>query len=453
MAIEFDHLNPGERNVDDDRGRTRRRIVAGVAATMLVAAAAGAGYGIGRNVDGESTASPQSDTADTSETSDAEVAALDEESPTPTSTFPAEPTTTELPADAWGDDSYSAADGDFSAGGIRASGSMGYAAFGIEPMETLYERVTDDGFALEVQLGQVWDEYGRGDWGVGGWRPAPWCFESGQLRVSMSGNGVVDVGAVPWFAEPFKGRAVSSMLLGGNDRSPQWLVVVQAPLDVTTVRVTFADGATDAVAPQNGIAVLTGPGQAPEPVTEDGHTYWANPTPSFDVAFEGGADPVILGSDGVGTWDDPEFQESCTPPPPALPDAGEQPADPAAADAEIRTAMSTLYGIVGSGEVGSDLIDDPTGVLEAREQVQAGGFADDAAGATATIDELVFTAPDEAWFRYSIDTPGNDFSNRYGIAVLVDDVWKITRSTVCQDLSLAGGDCGGNWQSIYPPGP
>ena len=39
------------------------------------------------------------------------------------------------------------------------------------------------------------------------------------------------------------------------------------------------------------------------------------------------------------------------------------------------------------------------------------------------------------------------------IAVLVDDVWKITRSTVCQDLSLAGGDCGGNWQSIYPPGP
>ncbi len=71
---------------------------------------------------------------------------------------------------------------------------------------------------------------------------------------------------------------------------------------------------------------------------------------------------------------------------------------------------------------------------------------------SATIDELVFTTPAEAWFRYSIDTPGNDFDNRYGIAVLVDGVWKITRATVCQDLSLAGGDCGGGWQTIYPPG-
>jgi hypothetical protein len=113
--------------------------------------------------------------------------------------------------------------------------------------------------------------------------------------------------------------------------------------------------------------------------------------------------------------------------------------------------MTALYGVVGTDDVGSDLIDDPTGVAEARQQVQDGDFAEDAAGASATIDELVFTAPDEAWFRYSIDTPGNDFDNRYGIAVLVDGVWKITRSTVCQDLSLAGGDCGGGWQQIYPP--
>ena len=38
------------------------------------------------------------------------------------------------------------------------------------------------------------------------------------------------------------------------------------------------------------------------------------------------------------------------------------------------------------------------------------------------------------------------------LAVLVDGVWKITRATICQDLSLAGGDCGGDWQQIYPPG-
>ena len=114
--------------------------------------------------------------------------------------------------------------------------------------------------------------------------------------------------------------------------------------------------------------------------------------------------------------------------------------------------MAALYGAIGDGVERSDFIDDPTGVAEAREQVQAGGYADDAASAQARIDELVFTAPDEAWFRYSIDTPGNDFDNRYGIAVAIDGVWKITRATVCQDLSLAGGDCGAGWAPISPPG-
>jgi hypothetical protein len=83
-------------------------------------------------------------------------------------------------------------------------------------METLYERTTDNGFVVRVQLGQTWDT-GQGDWGAGDWRPAPWCFESGQMRVSLVGNGIVDVGGVPWYAEPYKGRAVSWLLLGGND--------------------------------------------------------------------------------------------------------------------------------------------------------------------------------------------------------------------------------------------
>lgn len=443
MTTDFEPLQPVHPAGDDHGARVRRRIVAGVAATMLVAAAAGAGYGIGRNVESDSTASS---VADVGESDGGEAGS------TPTSAVSAEPTTTELIVDESGDDSYAAADGDFSAGEIRASGSMGYPAFGTQPMDVLFERVTDSGFAITAQLGEVWDHNDEGDWGAGEWRPAPWCFETGQVRVSMAGNGVVDVGSSPWFSEPFKGRSVSAMLLGGNDGSPQWVVVVQAPLEVSTVRIVFADGSTDAAVPQNGVAVVTGPAQLSEPVTDDGYTYWIDPSPDYEVTFEGGGEPVSIGADGVGTWDDPEFQESCTPPPPALPDAGEQPADPAAAEADVRAAMSALYGIVGTEDVGTGLIDDPTGVIEAREQVQEGGFADDAAGAVATIDELVFTTPAEAWFRYSINTPGNDFSNRYGIAVLVDGVWKITRSTICQDLSLAGGDCGGNWQSIYPPG-
>lgn len=440
MTNEFHEL---ERADSSDRQRGRRRIVGGLAAAMLISAAGGVGYGIGRGVDRDTASADAGGDSAAADESSSEVDAI-----TPATTEESAATTAPMSGDS------AAASGGvaYADAPMQMSGAQGYSAFGAQPMDNIFERSTESGFALRVQLGQVWEGETRDDWGAGDWRPAPWCYESGQLRVSMSGNGLVDVGGVPWYSEPFKGRSVSSLLLGGNDGLPQWVVVVQVPADATNIRVVFADGSTDEVAPQGGIAALTAPGRASTPVTEDGYTYWEYPIPEFEVTFEGGTEPVTLGSDGVGTWDDPEFRESCTPPPPALPDAGVQPADPSAAEAEIRAAMSTLYGIVGTGEIGTDLIDDPTGVADAREQVQAGGYADDASSAVATIDELVFTMPDEAWFRYSIDTDGNDFDNRFGIAVLVDGVWKITRATVCQDLSLAGGDCGGNWQSISPPG-
>lgn len=437
MTIEFDQLE-----VADDGGpggRGRRRVVAGVAAAMLIAAAGGVGYGIGRGVDRE--------------TSDVDPAAREDAAvPTTASRIVAEPSTTLSTRPSAVVETDAAEFTESLDVTPRSSGGIGYAPFGTQPMDTLFERTTDSGFVVRVQLGQTWESEMQGDWGAGDWRPAPWCFEAGQLRVSMVGNGVVDVGGVPWYSEPFEGRSVSWVLLGGNDADPQWVIVAQAPADDTNVRVTFADGSTDSVAPQGGMAVLTAPGEPSTPVDEGDYTYWMDPTPSFQVVFEGGTEPVTIDSSGIGSWDDPEFVESCTPPPPALPDAGEQPVDPAAASAEITTLMASLYGAVGDDVDRSVLIDDPTGVADAREQVQSGGFADDAASATATIDELVFTAPDEAWFRYSIDTPGNDFDNRYGIAVLVDGVWKVTRSTVCQDLSLAGGDCGGGWEPIYPPG-
>jgi hypothetical protein len=440
MTIQFDQLEVA----GGDRGagrRTRRRMIAGVGAAMLIAAAGGVGYGIGLGVDRDT------DSADTG--TGATGGAPSDDAAAPTATNVEEPSSAPSTMPTAGAESEDAAFNDDI--GMRSSGGSGYPAFGTQPMETLFERVTPSGFAFRVQLGQMWDMGLDGDWGAGDWRPAPWCFESGQLRVSMAGNGIVDVGGVPWYSEPYKGRAVSWLLLGGNDGDPQWVVVAQTPPDVTNVRVAFADGSTDEVVAQAGIAVLTAPGAPSTPVTEGGSTYWIDPTPGFEVTFEGGIEPVTIDSDGLGTWDDPEFRASCTPPPPALPDAGEQPADPATAEAEIRTSMASLYGAIDEGVDRSVFLDDPTGVAEAREQVQTGAYAEDAASARATIDELVFTAPDEAWFRYSIDTDGNDFDNRYGIAVVVDGVWKITRSTVCQDLSLAGGDCGGGWESIHPP--
>lgn len=428
MSIHFDELHSDQR---PDVAASRRRWFAFVGAAMLIAVAAGAGYGIGRSVDDESTSLEPADVAAPAST----VATREAESsggadnPSPTVAAPL-------------------AESDES-GGIASSGGIGWSMFGYEPMALLFDRTTDGGLTLRAHLGQTWEqEFGQG----GDWRPAPWCYESGQMRIALGGNGVIDVGSVPWYSEPYQGRAVSWVTLGSPDGQPTWVFVVQAPPDTENVVVTLDSGETDATAPQSGIAVLAVRGVAPSEMVEGTERYWVDNAPVFSVELQGGAAAGVVDSDGVGNWDDPEFRESCTPPPPPLPAPGDQPADPAAAEAEIRDVMTRLYGIAGTDGDGSGLIDDPTGVAEARQQVEEGGFADDAAGASATIDELVFTAPDEAWFRYSIDTPGNDFDNRYGIAVLVDGAWKITRSTICQDLSLAGGDCGPGWEPIFPPG-
>jgi hypothetical protein len=433
MSIHFDELASEQ---PSDGAPSRRRWFAIAGAATLVAFAAGVGYGLSRNADESTSLEPADEAA------------------TPASTAPIGNDEASDVVDSTAlREAASLAEADDS-GGLSSSGGVGWSMFGYEPMELLFDHTTDGGRTLRAHLGATWDqEFGMPE---GEWRPAPWCYESGQLRIALGGNGVIDVGSVPWFSEPYQGRAVSWVTLGNADGQPTWVFVAQVPTDTVNVVVTLDSGETDAAVPQNGIAVLAVlavPGVAPSEVVEGPERYWVDNAPVFSVEVQGGSAAGVVDSGGVGTWDDPVFRESCTPPPPALPDAGEQPVDPAAAEAEIRDAMTALYGVVGTEDVGSDLIDDPTGVAEARQQVQEGGYADDAAGASATIDELVFTAPDEAWFRYSIDTPGNDFDNRYGIAVLVEGVWKITRSTVCQDLSLAGGDCGGDWQQIYPPGP
>jgi hypothetical protein len=332
-----------------------------------------------------------------------------------------------------------------------ASGGFGWTPFGSQPSEVLFERTTADGLTLRAQLGESWTTEAVVD--GSGWTPAPWCYPTGQLRVALAGNGAIDVGSVSWYDQPYEGRSVSWTMLGGADSQPHWVVAVQAPADTTSVTVTFVDGATDSVAPQNGIALLAVPGVLPPPSTDTGDysvDYSTFVQPDFDVTFEGGAEPVVVESAAAGMWTDPAFEESCTPPPPALPAPGEQPADPAAAEAAIDDAMTRLYDGTELGEL--ELVDDETGITEAREQVREGGFANEADTAQATIEELVFTTPTEAWFRYRVDTAGAGLTGRYGIALVVDGTWRIKRDTICQDLAMAGGDCGAAWQQIYPPG-
>ena len=441
MTIEFDSITS-----DPGSGRPPRRAVAILGASMLVAAAGGVGFGLGMSAGSDDSTIAPTDTTLTTETPDAAVA--DTVAPPGTSADDGGAVEREEAIESVEPATVS---------DIASSGSEGWTVFGNEPSELLAERVTSTGITLRAHLGQLWDtsEFSSEDFGgPDGWQPPGWCFESGQVRIAMSGAAtgtpVIDVGSVSWWSEPFDGRAVSPLVMGNADDNPHRVVFVQAPPDVTAVTVTFGDGATDSVAPSNGVALLVVPGAPLAVVHEDGGDYtWTEWTWEFDVTFEEeGSEPTTIAG-AANVWNDPDFAASCSPPPPALPEPGEQPADPDADEQTVVELMTAIYAESDS-ELNAERIDDPTGIAEAREQVRDGGFADAADSASAIVEELVFTSPTEAWFRYRIETTTGTFGQRFGIARNIDGTWKITRDTICQDLSLAGGDCGDS-RIVTPP--
>jgi hypothetical protein len=150
---------------------------------------------------------------------------------------------------------------------------------------------------------------------------------------------------------------------------------------------------------------------------------------------------------------DPAFRAGCEPPPPALPPPGEQPADPAAAEAEFRASWEIVRDFSSERTDRLEYVDDPTGIAAAWDQLLAGQYAENAQTAVSTIRELTFTSPTEVWFRYDIATDLVPFPNRYGIARRGDDgVWRITRDTLCQDIALApGAACDPPAERVLPP--
>lgn len=430
---------------------SRRRWMAGLAAAMLVAAAGGLGFGLGYAIGDDQPDRVSDPTGDAGE-DDTSTTIADEPPSTDASTAPAgtEPATSETAVDGDEPATTDPAGSEHVAGDeAQVEPDVIVSDTALEPghmipnlfapMEVRYERTTDAGLVVRVQLGPEWD-VGL-PWSVAGWVQPGWCQPVRAMRVTVDGDGIVDVGSSEWFDELYEGRAVRLLLLGAADGAPHRVLVLQVDPGVSEVAVEFDDGGSDRAAVVDGVAVLVVPGLGGDPDTGTGDPWLFTQMLNFDLTLVGEGGSTTLARSEVGTWDNPDFAASCEPPPPALPDPGEQPADPAAAEQEIRTTMTALYG-GDSDEDDDELVDDPTGVADAREQVAETGFEAEAASAVAVVEELVFTAPDEAWFRYRIETSGFDLTDRYGTAVVVDGTWRITRGTVCQDLAVAGGDCG-----------
>lgn len=226
--------------------------------------------------------------------------------------------------------------------------------------------------------------------------------------------------------------------------TPQYLVVRTAA-DASEVVLSSMDGTQlDRSTVTNGIAMLVvdaqalGEGQTMNDVrvtvvTADGQSLAPSPlTPST----------ANIPSDcGPGK-----------PPPRPLPQPGVQPDDPDAAATQIRQRHALLVDLsVPFDQKPANLLDDDTGVQDALATLDAGHYRDVAASATYSIDELVFTQPDEAWFRYTITTSTTTYSDEFGIAVIIGGAWQITRATICQDLAAALAPCQPTPEPISPP--
>ena len=158
-------------------------------------------------------------------------------------------------------------------------------------------------------------------------------------------------------------------------------------------------------------------------------------------------------ADLIQPWVSSEYRAACEPPPPVLPDAGEQPADADAARAAIDEAWRVAHFRDSDDETRLSFVDDGTGLPEAWEALQSGQYAEAARTSTTTVHELVFTSPTEAWFRYDIETSITNFYDRYGMAIMNDaGTWQITRQTICQDIALAPGfGCSPTVDTLLPP--
>lgn len=433
-AADTAHAQPdlAEIELGAGRVRSRRRVVTGVVAAMLVAGAGGAGFGLGRAVsddgDGVIPASEPEAVAD------------------PTATTLAGTSTTIDEETARAEAQAAAQDAEERMADRRAENEGEPARVFLDrddpaELETVYERTALDGVRVHVQRGDVfddeveYDEFGDpfdGD----AWQPAAFCYPAGEGRITIAGPDVVVVSWF-WYAELYGELEVMPVSVRWADGRPLRVVVAQTAPTVTEVAVTWPDGAADRTPVVDGVAVLLADGEL-----DDSAEFLLQ-----IVTADGTRD---LTAAELQRGRDPEWRAACDPPPPPLPEAGEQPADPAAAEDAVRERFDLIWDRSVPPEDKPGLIDDRTGIDAAVEEVDGGSLAEAAESSGHVIEELVFTSPTEVWFRYGIDTVNGYFGDRFGYADLVDGVWVFPRDLMCQDLALAGGDCGGEWRPIEP---
>jgi hypothetical protein len=358
-------------------------------------------------------------------------------------------------------------------------------------LEHLFRRTTDD--HIEIR-GYIVRAHAVCESGAS--CPAVDCLPDAQIVGQLSNEAAVGYGIGAHYASASPDIKVTGAgFFGANgEGSPAQWTIGQASDRVAKVRASYADGGVDEMAPVDGAVILAAPadpnrsGGQLEAFAADGSLVGhAAIVPPNSINVGSTSASIVLrqtelanglsaeqyarlkaeiesssssssrssssasGSGGTSSSPATPAGDPCvipptpTPPtPPAsLPAAGEQPADPAAARAEIEQAFATSYdGGAGDTPEKRAAVEDSSVLAFAAAETAKGPYAAQVKDSTAKVTDVVFTSPTEASVRYDINIANyTNFTNRIGAAKLIDGRWKVARETVCTDLTLSGINC------------
>jgi hypothetical protein len=128
-----------------------------------------------------------------------------------------------------------------------------------------------------------------------------------------------------------------------------------------------------------------------------------------------------------------------------LPEAGEQPADPVAAEEQVRTAYVTLFDAARPREERARFVERPDVWVPANQSLAEGQYGQAVRDQRAEVDHIVFTSPTHAAVRFRLVASSElvPQDHRIGDAVLVDGRWLVAIGTPCDLIAMAGISCSG----------
>jgi hypothetical protein len=298
----------------------------------------------------------------------------------------------------------------------------------------MFARTAGDGLQLRVYGARVPSDSSGPPW----WNASPTCFPNRIVQVDASNALIAATTQAYLYATPRNGLVATVQVVGTNEQSPVWVLVVQAAKG-TTARATFPGGSSDSSALDGGVAVLGhavvgGAGAATLPQQKvhveilDSHGSVVS-----DASVAEGDNPTL---------DDPTPRPECIAPTTLPAPGAEQPADVAAATAGVSQAFTDAYSGTSTVAVREAAIDDPSGVDAVYAELERGSFAQQVNTAEPHVRDVVFLSATTAAVRYDIVIPNySDFNGQLGEAVFTGGRWKITRRTFCAAVSLAIVTC------------